>query len=74
MNKKVSFGMQPAAKPAATPDQWVESRSVEEEKIKRLTIDLPESLHKRVKMECASRGTKMADEIRKLLEKEFPGI
>lgn len=68
--KKVSFGTQPAAKPPVTPDQWVESRNVEG--TKRLTIDLPESLHRRVKMECARRGTKMADEIRNLLEAEFP--
>jgi hypothetical protein len=72
MSKKVSFGTQPVAKPAVTPEQWVESRTAEEEKTKRLTIDLPESLHRRVKMECARRGTKMADEIRKLLEEEFP--
>ena len=72
--KKVAFSTQPVAKPAPTPDQWVESRtaSPEEEKIKRLTLDLPESLHRRIKMECAKRGKKMADEIRRLLEAEFP--
>lgn len=70
--KKVAFGTQPVAKPAVTPDQWVESRTVEEEASKRLTIDLPESLHRRVKMGCAERGEKMADVIRKLLEAEFP--
>jgi hypothetical protein len=38
---------------------------------KRLTIDVTESLHKRIKAQCAMRGTKMADVIRELLEKEF---
>ena len=71
--KKVSFSTQPPAKPAPTVDQWVESRTAEEEKTKRLTIDLPESLHRRVKVGCAERGEKMADVIRVLLEKEFPG-
>ncbi len=71
--KKVSFSTQPPAKPAPTVDQWVESRTAEEEKTKRLTIDLPESLHRRVKAGCANRGEKMADVIRVLLEKEFPG-
>jgi hypothetical protein len=41
------------------------------EPMKRLTIDLPASLHKRVKSGCAQRGVKMADEIRRLLEAHF---
>ena len=36
--------------------------------MKRLTIDVPESLHRRLKMSCAGRGVKMADEIRSALE------
>ena len=40
--------------------------------MKRLTIDIPERLHTRVKSQCAKRGTKMADEIRALLETHFP--
>lgn len=43
----------------------------EAEANKRLTIDVTESLHKRIKAQCAMRGTKMADVIRELLEKEF---
>lgn len=42
------------------------------EKMSRFTIDVPESLHRRVKMQCAGRGTKMADMMRELLEREFP--
>lgn len=38
---------------------------------KRLTIDIPESLHRNIKVDCAKRGVKMADEIRDLLEKRF---
>ena len=73
MSKKVAFGPKPA--PATTPDQWVESRAPEGgagERIKRLTIDIPMSLHIRIKTQCAARGTKMADEIRALLEERFP--
>ena len=72
MSKKVAFGPKPA--PAPTPDQWVENRAPEGgagERIKRLTIDIPMSLHVRIKTQCASRGTKMADEIRTLLEERF---
>lgn len=73
MSKKVDFRPKPAA--AVTPDQWVESRPLEAvagERLKRLTIDIPASLHVRIKTQCASRGTKMADEIRALLEERFP--
>ena len=73
MSKKVAFSPKPA--PATTPDQWVENRTPEGgagERIKRLTIDIPMSLHVRIKTQCASRGTKMADEIRALLEERFP--
>ena len=35
--------------------------------MKRLTIDIPERLHRAVKAQCAMRGTKIADEIRELL-------
>ena len=41
------------------------------EAMKRLTIDVPASLHARIKSQCALRGAKMADEVRELLEKHF---
>ncbi|MCW6512403.1 plasmid partition protein ParG [Lichenifustis flavocetrariae] len=40
--------------------------------MKRFTIDVPDSLHKRVKTACAMRGLKMADVIRDMLDREFP--
>ena len=42
------------------------------EAMKRLTIDVSESLHKRMKVQCALRGERMADVVRALLEREFP--
>ena len=42
------------------------------EPMKRFTIDVPASLHTRVKIGCAQRGLKMADVLREMLEKEFP--
>jgi hypothetical protein len=77
MAKKVTFGAKPVEKSAAV-EQWVESRdeqptNVVSEPMKRLTIDLPASLHARVKAGCAMRGVKMADEIRRLLEAHFSG-
>lgn len=38
---------------------------------KRLSVDIPAELHTRIKVICARRGTKIADEVRALLEKEF---
>ena len=74
MSKKVTFGGKPSAK-SVTPDDWVESRkteAVKTEEMKRLTFDIPDSLHRRIKSQCAVKGVKMADELRGLLEKYFP--
>ena len=43
----------------------------EKEANKRLTIDVPESLHRAIKMQCAARGTKIADEVRELLLQKY---
>ncbi len=73
--KKVSFGTKPA-KPEATttPDEWVKNRDeAAGEPMKRLTIDVPSNLHRKIKSSCAARGVKMADEIREILEKNYAG-
>ena len=73
--KKVSIGAKPTSKPApASADAWVESRTGaadEPEKMKRLTIDVPESLHRAIKAQCAMRGSKIADEVRELLNQKY---
>lgn len=79
MSKRVSF----APKPPKTADDWVQGSDIPQpkkaggaaaEKMKRFTIDVPASLHARIKVACAQRGTKMADEIRAILEQTFPNI
>lgn len=71
MNKKVAFGPRPSLGRAedTKTDDWVNRR--DPEAMKRLTIDVPASLHARIKSQCAIRGVKMADEVRELLEKHF---
>jgi len=72
--KKISIGTKPTAKPVqASADAWVESRVPVEgpEPMKRLTIDVPESLHRSIKAQCAMRGTKIADEVRELLIQKY---
>jgi hypothetical protein len=60
-------------------DQWVgdgAERHVTEaapaEPMKRFTIDVPISLHTRIKTQCAADGIKMADMLREMLETRFP--
>lgn len=73
--KKVAFGSKPQLASNSTPDDWVKSRvipePVPEVKMKRLTLDVSEELHRKIKSACANRGVKMADEIRALLETHF---
>lgn len=71
MNKRVTIGAKPrAGSNLDTLDEWVNERKIPEE-TKRLTIDVTRSLHTAIKMDCARRGVKMADEIRTLLEQRF---
>jgi len=74
MNKKVSFGTKPSAAKATTPnaEAWVKERATDEvEPMRRMTIDIPESLHRRIKSQCALRGTMIANEVRELLLQKF---
>ncbi|MEB0115497.1 plasmid partition protein ParG [Undibacterium sp. RTI2.2] len=72
MSKKISFGTR---QNLPTPDQWVESKQVvvvEAEPTKRLTLDLPKSLHGRFKAACALSGESMLEVILKHLEEKYP--
>jgi hypothetical protein len=42
------------------------------EPLKRFTIDVPVSLHRRIKAVCAARGLNTSSVLRDLLEREFP--
>lgn len=81
--KTVSFG-----KPAATAEDWIQQPTNDaaksekraplkvaepvEQKMKRLTIEMTDDLHRRIKATCAKNGVRMADTVRAMLEKEFP--
>ena len=73
--KKVTFSEKPPAAPQLDIDRWVKDRSLEalesKEAMKRLTIDVPLSLHKRIKSQCALQDLVMADVVRELLEQRF---
>ena len=65
-------------RPANHADKWVSGQTpapkevVRPAKAKRLTLDLDEDLHRRIKVACSLRGTTMVEEITKLLKKNFP--
>ncbi len=72
--KTVAFKIPTPAK----ADAWVAERDAppppppaSAEQMKRFTIDVPVSLHTRIKVQCAAKGVKMADVIREMLEREF---
>jgi hypothetical protein len=74
--KKVTFGSKrPSGSPNGAVDDWVLDRAApEREPMKRFTIDVPVSLHKRVKSQCAMQNLVMADVMRDLLERQFPPL
>ncbi|MGD0137396.1 MAG: hypothetical protein ABSD28_00845 [Tepidisphaeraceae bacterium] len=70
--KKVSFSPKPAGSTARlSPDEWIGDKDARQP-MKRLTIDVPLDLHKRIKSQCAIENLVMADVIRQLLEERFP--
>jgi len=70
--KRVAIGLKPSAKLQA--EQWVAQAApaVEEgappQIIKRLTIDVSEDLHRRLKVKAAQEGVRMADLVRRWIE------
>lgn len=71
--KKVTFTAKPSAgNKRPTADDWVQQKPKADDAIKRLTIDIPQSLHTRVKSQCVLRGVNMVDVVREFLEREFP--
>lgn len=75
MSKKVTIGSRPTLRPVEQggADAWVQDRGGPNatEPLKRLTIDIPESLHRAIKAKCAMRGAKIADEVRELLLQKY---
>jgi predicted DNA binding CopG/RHH family protein len=77
--KKVNFGKKPEVREPVDVEQWVSDRSSvvsqplqeQPEKMKRLTLDIPESLHKAIKRQAVDAGVTMADLLRDLLEQHY---
>lgn len=72
MSKKVGIGPRPSSqqKAPASSDQWVENPE-KSKAMKRLTVDISEDLHRKIKADCAMRGIKIADMVRQLLANKY---
>jgi predicted DNA binding CopG/RHH family protein len=79
--KKINFGSKPSQEKTVDVEKWVADRAAlieaspknepKLEKMKRLTIDLPESLHKSIKLKATTEGVTMAELLRQLLEEHY---
>jgi predicted HicB family RNase H-like nuclease len=82
MSKKVTMSTKPNKTDARklSADDWVsqgakltaDGDEPEKEATARFTIDIPVSLHARIKSQCALKRVKMRDEVLSILEEKFP--
>lgn len=87
MSKKISFGKRPSQPdPPNDLDQWVAAREEPSNdpppvappepepapvKMKRLTLDIPEPLHRQIKLQATQQGKTMVEVLREILDREF---
>jgi hypothetical protein len=81
MSKTINIKTNPRSKPQPSVndlDAFVHSgeplvqASIPKERMKRLTIDVSASLHKRIRRACLDKEVDMASEIRRILDDKFP--
>jgi predicted DNA binding CopG/RHH family protein len=85
MAKRINMGTKPSSpSDPADLDQWVSARGDAEDavtpspvstpesvKMKRLTLDIPEELHKAIKTKAVVEGVPMANMLRSLLDQNY---
>jgi predicted DNA binding CopG/RHH family protein len=76
--KKVAMSTKPGRTTTpANVDDWVQAEPTkspaiaEPVKMKRLTLDIPEPLHKAIKTRSVQEGVAMVDMLRELLDKHY---
>ena len=81
MSKKITMSTKPTKTigKELSADAWVQGASLttngheaEKEATARFTIDIPVSLHARIKSQCALKRVKMREEVLAMLEEKFP--
>lgn len=70
----VSWGAKPSRKAAATtsPIEKFVNQAKGGEAVKRLNLNIPATLHARIKAKCALDNREMTDVLTQLLERHFP--
>ena len=75
--KIVNISAKPRSRAGGTgtsPERWIRGTPAGSEKsTKRLTIDIDEELHRRLRILTATEGRTMAEVVRELLEDACPG-
>jgi predicted HicB family RNase H-like nuclease len=74
--KRVAIGLKPGTKQQADawvaqsvpPTEMAEEEGAQPAVLKRLTIDVSEDLHRRLKVKAAQEGVRMADLVRRWIE------
>ena len=77
MSTKTIAFKQPTSLPPPSAEAWVGTAepakpAKPDVPTKRLTVDVPEDLHRRIKVDCAGKGVQISDVVRDILFKEFP--
>jgi hypothetical protein len=74
MSKRIVVKQKPQPANLEEQNAWVTGKPPQEkEPMVRFTFDVPESLHRRIKIACAERGIKRVSvEMRRILEEHFP--
>lgn len=81
MSKKVTMSTKPKSSvQQLSADAWVShgasiingEQEPDKEPTARFTIDIPVSLHARIKSQCALKRVKMREEVLSMLEEKFP--
>ena len=84
--KKVAFTAKPqqaqldewvsASEPAPEPpsEPAIPQSSIEGVKMKRLTLDIPETLHRSIKLQAVTQSVSMVDLLRTLLEEKYGNL
>jgi hypothetical protein len=85
MSKSVAINPNPRNKPKPdtdaldafvqgkeAPKAVTASPPASKQPMKRLTFDIAADLHKRIRMTCLDRGKDMAEELRRILNENFP--
>jgi len=81
--KSITFNPNPRNKPQPDTNaldafvhgettQTTKEPPIEKKPLKRLTFDIAVDLHKRIRMTCLEREKDMAEELRRILEENFP--